>query len=265
MSYFSTYLDGLWAMLALALVLWIVSYYKRDVSIVDSIWSLMFLAGAGVYAFASGAPGLRATLVLVLVSIWALRLSLYITVRNHGKGEDYRYQEMRQRNGPSFVYTSLYRVFGLQALLAWIISIPLLYAVAGDGEPGLVDALALVLWLTGFLFEAGGDFQLARFKSDPDNAGRVMDRGFWRYTRHPNYFGDACVWWAFYLFALSAGGWWTIYAPIIMTLLLLKVSGVAMLERTIAERRPAYRDYIERTNAFFPGPVRTPVSRETSS
>jgi len=262
-SYFGAYLDGLWAMLGLAAIVWGISLFKRDVSIVDSIWSLMFLAGAGVYAWSAGTSGLRGTLVLVLVAIWALRLSFYITVRNHGMGEDYRYRAMRERNGPSFAYTSLYRVFGLQALLAWIISIPLLFAVARQGEPGFMDAAAVLLWLVGFLFEAGGDFQLARFKSDPSNAGKVMDRGFWRYTRHPNYFGDACVWWAFYLFALSAGAWWTVYAPVIMTLLLLKVSGVAMLERTIADRRPAYRDYIERTNAFFPGPSRSPGSQRT--
>jgi steroid 5-alpha reductase family enzyme len=142
----------------------------------------------------------------------------------------------------------------LQALLAWIISVPLLVAIRGGGDPGLLDMAAFALWLLGFVFEAGGDYQLSRFKADPANAGKVMDRGLWRYTRHPNYFGDACVWWAFYLFALAAGGWWTVYAPIMMTLLLLKVSGVALLEKTISDRRPQYANYIRTTNAFFPGP-----------
>lgn len=256
MSYFGAYIDGLWAMLALAALLWVVSYFKNDVSIVDSIWSLMFLVGAGVFAASTTSIGIRGAVVLFLVAVWALRLSLYITVRNHGHGEDYRYQEMRRKNGPSFKYNSLYRVFGLQAVLAWIISIPLLFAIASQSSPGVLDAVAVALWLVGFVFEAGGDYQLSQFKADPDNAGKVMDRGFWRLTRHPNYFGDACIWWAFYLFALAAGAWWTIYAPIIMTLLLLKVSGVAMLERTIGERRPEYSDYIARTNAFIPGPPR---------
>ena len=256
MSYFSTYVDGLWAMLALAALLWLVSYFKNDVSIVDSIWSLMFLVGAGVFAAATGSVGVRGAVVLLLVAAWSLRLSLYITVRNYGNGEDYRYQEMRRKSGPSFAYTSLYRVFGLQAVLAWIISIPLLFAVAAQDTPGILDAIAVAIWLVGFVFEAGGDYQLSRFKADPDNAGKVMDRGFWRLTRHPNYFGDACIWWAFYLFAVSAGAWWTIYAPAIMTFLLLKVSGVAMLERTIGDRRPDYQAYTERTNAFVPGPLR---------
>lgn len=257
---FATYVDGLLAIAAAAIFVWLISLYRKDVSIVDSLWSLMFLIAGSVYAVNAEALGMRGVIVLVLVAIWALRLSLYITVRNHGKGEDYRYREMREKNGAKFTYTSLYRVFGLQGLLAWIISVPLLIAIAGQpsgqSPPGILDLLAVTLWLTGFVFEAGGDYQLTSFKADPKNEGKVMDRGLWRYTRHPNYFGDACIWWAFYLFALSAGGWWTIYAPLLMTFFLLKVSGVAMLERTIGTRRPGYDGYVRRTNAFIPGPPR---------
>ena len=186
----------------------------------------------------------------------ALRLAGYITWRNWGEGEDYRYRQIRQRNQPGFEFKSLYLVFGLQGVLAWIISIPLLVAILHPGEPGGVAYLGVLVWLVGMLFEAVGDYQLARFKADPDNKGKVLDSGLWRYTRHPNYFGNAMIWWGFYLIALSVGGWWTIFAPLLMTFLLLKVSGVVLLEKDIAERRPAYRDYVARTNAFLPGPPR---------
>jgi steroid 5-alpha reductase family enzyme len=145
-------------------------------------------------------------------------------------------------------------VFIFQAVLAWIISLPLHGAVNGTSELGTLDYIGVALWIVGFAFEAGGDWQLARFRRDPANAGKVMDRGFWRYTRHPNYFGDACVWWGFYCIALSAGAWWSIIGPAIMTVLLLKVSGVKLLERDIGQRRPDYAEYIRRTNAFIPGP-----------
>jgi steroid 5-alpha reductase family enzyme len=251
------YIDALLIGLAVAVAGWVLSYAKSDVSIVDSFWSLFFILFAAVYAYGTEQVGLRSIVVLTLIAVWGLRLSLYITVRNHGKREDYRYQAMRAKGGPSFPVTSVYRIFGLQAFLAWLISIPLLLAIAGDRPLGILDYLGVTLWLVGFVFEAGGDFQLSRFLSNDDNKGRVMNRGFWKYTRHPNYFGDACIWWGFYLLALSAGGWWTIYAPIMMTLLLLNVSGVAMLEKTISDRRPKYAQYIRATNAFIPGRPKT--------
>jgi steroid 5-alpha reductase family enzyme len=146
-------------------------------------------------------------------------------------------------------------VFGMQALLAWVISLPLLGGIAGEPHPlGVLDALGVALWLVGWTFESVGDWQLARFKRDPANAGRVMDRGLWRFTRHPNYFGDFCVWWGFYAIALAAGAWWSIVGPMIMSVLLWRVSGVALLERHIGKRRPEYAEYVRRTNAFFPGP-----------
>ena len=236
---------------------WLYSAIRKDVSIVDSLWSLFFLLMATIYALASEPLSARGWLVLVLVAVWAIRLSAYITIRNHGEPEDYRYQTIRANNDPGFWYKSLFIVFLLQSTLAWIISLPLLAAVASTSDLGVLDALAVVVFALGFLFEAGGDYQLARFKSDPDNQGKVLESGLWRYTRHPNYFGDFCIWWSFYLFALAAGAWWAIVAPLLMSVLLLKVSGVAMLEKTIAERRPKYADYIDNTNAFFPGPRQT--------
>jgi steroid 5-alpha reductase family enzyme len=146
------------------------------------------------------------------------------------------------------------QVFFLQAVLAWIISIPLLAASRGDTDVGVIDWLGAMVWVIGFFFEAVGDFQMARFKADPENKGKVLNRGVWRFTRHPNYFGDAAQWWGFYLIALAAGGFWTIYAAGIMTWLLLRVSGVTMLEKTLTQTKPQYEEYIRRTSAFVPMP-----------
>ena len=248
------YATGLAAMLAAAAATWGVSLWLHRVSIVDTLWSLLFALGAFTYAFASGTWSARALLVIVLVTVWALRLSVYITWRNWGHGEDPRYEAIRARNEPNFSFKSLYLVFGLQAVLAWIISLPTLGATLSAAPLTALDAAGSVLWLVGITFEAGGDWQLARFKANPENRGRVMDRGFWRFTRHPNYFGDFCVWWGLYLIAAGGGAWWSLIGPLVMSVLLLKVSGVALLESDIAKRRPEYVDYIKRTNAFFPGP-----------
>jgi steroid 5-alpha reductase family enzyme len=244
---------GLAAMVALGFVTWVVSYVKTDVSIVDSVWSLLIFSGGAVYAAVMPSGGMRATLVLALATLWALRLAVYITWRNWGEAEDHRYQAIRARNQPNFEWKSFYLVFVLQAVLAWIVSLSLFAGVAGVSALGWLDFAGAVIVLFGIAFETAGDWQLARFKRDPASAGRVMDRGLWRYTRHPNYFGEFCVWWGFYLMALAGGGWWTMLSPLLMSVLLLKVSGVTLLEKDIGERRPAYRDYILRTNAFFPG------------
>jgi len=241
------------ALLLVAAVFWLLSLWRNDVSIVDSLWSLMFLLVALVYSITSSNAGPREVLILVLVTLWALRLSVYITWRNHGKPEDYRYQEIRANNEPGFRYKSLYIVFVLQAVLAWVISLPLAGAISGQSDIGFLDYAGVALFLIGMFFESIGDMQLSRFRKDPENAGKVLDTGLWRYTRHPNYFGNFTLWWGFYLLALSAGAWWTVVSPLLMTFLLLKVSGVAMLEKDIGERRPRYQQYIRRTNAFFPG------------
>jgi steroid 5-alpha reductase family enzyme len=239
-----------------AVATWLISLRRRDVSIVDSLWALMIALGGWFYAAAAPATGPREALVLGLAGLWALRLSGHITWRNRGQGEDRRYQAIRARNQPNFEIKSLYLVFGLQAVLAWVVAWPLMAALAGDTPLGWLDALGAGLWLFGIGFEAVADRQLARFKADPGHAGLVMDQGLWRYSRHPNYFGEACVWWGAGLVALAAGGAWTLVSPLLMTVLLLRVSGVALLEKDIGERRPAYRDYIARTSAFFPWPPR---------
>jgi steroid 5-alpha reductase family enzyme len=243
---------ALLVLLALGSATWLLSLPLRNVSIVDSVWSLLIAAAGITYACETSALSLRGWLVLALLAAWALRLAIYITVRNHGHGEDRRYQAIRARNQPNFAFKSLYLVFGLQALLAWVVSLPLMAGIFDMRPLGWPDYLGVVVLLFGGLWESIGDAQLARFKGVADNRGQVMDQGLWRFSRHPNYFGECCVWWGFYLFALSGGGWWAIASPVLMTVLLLRVSGVGLLEKDIGERRPAYRDYVARTNAFFP-------------
>ena len=251
------YLTGLLAVFVLAMFTWLLSLYLHDVSIVDSAWPLMFVAAAVVFVVAAGVTDSRALLVLMLVVLWAVRLFVHLTWRNWGEPEDRRYQAIRAKYSPNFAMKSLFIIFAFQAVLAWIIAMPLWPTLTQHTAFGIWDVLGIALWSSGMLFEVIGDWQLARFKADPANNGKVMDKGLWRYTRHPNYFGECLVWWGFYAFALGSGAWWTIIGPLLITWLLLKFSGVVMLEATIVERRPAYRDYIARTNAFIPGPRRS--------
>ena len=189
--------------------------------------------------------------------MWAIRLAGYLGWRKlREPEEDHRYQAIRRRAGPGFRWSSLWIVFGFQALLAWVVSLPLLPAARDASPLGLLDAAGALLVGIGIVFETVGDAQLARFKADPANRGQVMDRGLWRYTRHPNYFGDFCVWWGLYAVAVAAGGWWSVPGPLLMSVLLLRVSGVTLLEHDIGTRRPGYAEYVRVTNAFFPGPRR---------
>jgi steroid 5-alpha reductase family enzyme len=248
------WLTGLLVLLAAGALTWTVSAVQRNVTIVDTLWPLLFVLAALTYSMEVAEPGPRTTLVLALVAVWGLRLAGYLAWRNLGHAEDRRYAEIRRRNEPNFTLKSLYLIFGFQAVLAWLISLPMLGAIGGAAPVGLLDAAGVTLWFVGLAFEAGGDWQLARFKADPANAGKVMDQGLWRYTRHPNYFGDFCAWWGLYLIALSAGAWWSIAGPLLMSFLLLRFSGVTLLEKDIGERRPKYAEYVRRTNAFIPGP-----------
>lgn len=254
---FALWLHALVALLSLGVAGWLASLALRNVNLVDSLWSLKFLLCAVIYVQLSGpAPTARGLLVLGLVGLWALRLAGYLTLRNWRHAEDRRYAAIRANNSPGFWWKSLYIVFGLQALLAWVVSLPLLGAATSTSPLGWLDALGAALWLLGMVYEAGSDWQLARFKRDAANAGRVLSSGLWAHTRHPNYFGNACIWWGLYLVALQAGAWWSLPGPVLMTLLLLKVSGVALLEKDIAGRRPEYAEYVRRTRAFIPGPRR---------
>lgn len=255
-------LSGLAVIAAAAFITWLASLAKRDVSIVDSMWGVFILLGAVVYALITPDRPARAMLVLALIGAWAVRLSVYITWRNRGHDEDRRYQAIRRRNEPHFAFKSLYLVFGLQALLAWIVSAAPFAAITSDAPLNALDYAGAALFLFGLAYESIADWQLARFKADRRNRGRVMDRGLWRYSRHPNYFGEFLVWWGAWLIAAAAGGWWSIVAPLLMSLLLLRVSGVTLLEQDMHERRPGYIAYRARTNAFLPGPRREEHAHE---
>lgn len=254
MSLLSVYLIGLAGVLGLMTVLWLISLAIKNSSIVDIFWGAGFVLVGWLYYFL--APDgfiVRKFLIAALATIWGLRLSIHIFLRNKGKAEDFRYQKWRKENGAKWWWKSFFQVFLLQGLLMWLISMPLLAAQYYGGVDRLTvfDYMGIVLWAIGFLFEAAGDLQLAQFLKDPANRGTVMRSGVWHYTRHPNYFGDSTQWWGFYLIALAAGGWWTILSPVVMTYLLTKVSGVALLEKTMSTR-PGYREYAEVTSAFIP-------------
>jgi steroid 5-alpha reductase family enzyme len=242
--------------LGLALVAWAIATLKRNVGLVDIFWSLFLLAAAGYFFLQQPTAGARALLVLALVIIWALRLAIHLARRNWSAAEDHRYQAIRARNEPGFTWKSLYLVFALQAMLALVVAAPLYAAIRADSPLGALDISGAVLVAAGILIESVADAQLAAFVADPGNRGRVMDRGLWRYSRHPNYFGEFCVWWGFFLIALATGAWWTLVSPLLMSVLLLRVSGVTLLEKDIGQRRPGYAEYATRTNAFFPGPRR---------
>jgi steroid 5-alpha reductase family enzyme len=244
---------------AFATVLWLVSLVLRDSSIVDSFWGIGFVAIALIVAAA--APGNlapRAWLLGVLVAVWGLRLSHYIFWRNKGRGEDYRYRKWRDEARDAWWWRSYFKVFLLQGVVMWIVAAPVVAVISAGAQPALgwVDALGAAVWAIGFCFEAGGDWQLARFRADPANKGRVFTRGVWRYTRHPNYFGDASIWWGHFLVAAASGAWWTVFSPMLMTYLLVRVSGVSLLESALRDSKPGYREYIETTSAFFPLPPR---------
>lgn len=240
-------------------LLWLWSLMLRNASIVDPFWGCGFILIACTTALMTETMSWRGGLILLLTVVWGARLSLYLLWRNWGHGEDHRYAAMRAYHGARFWWVSLGTVFLLQAVVAWLVSLPVQWTIAvGPSTPfGWLDAAGLLLWGIGMFFEVVGDWQLARFRADPGNAQAVMDRGLWRYTRHPNYFGECCLWWGFYLLAAAAGFAWTIISPLLMTWLLLKISGVSLLERTITTRRPEYAAYQQRTSAFFPWPPQT--------
>ena len=246
------------------ITLWLVSLWLKDASIVDIFWGFGFVVVAWVSTLCAASPGPLAWLTTLLVTVWGVRLAGYLAWRNLGHGEDKRYAEMREKPGRNFALFSLVVVFGLQGTIMWIVSLPLQILPTLEGSFSPLTSLGLLLWAIGLAFEAIGDFQLSRFKSTPDNKGKVLDQGLWHYTRHPNYFGDFVVWWGYYILALSAGGsaWWTAIGPALMTFCLLYFSGVAHLEQRIKNRRPEYADYIRRTSAFFPWP---PATKQASA
>jgi len=239
----------------LMLCAWVVSLIRGKVCVVDSFWGLGFIIAVWT-AHAAGPATARSLLVALLVTIWALRLTIHITRRNWGQPEDRRYQAMRDYRGPGFWWISLFTVFLLQAVILWIVALaPQLAQLAPRPEHlTWLDALGMLIFAVGLGFEAVGDFQMQRFRQDPANRGQVMDQGLWAYTRHPNYFGESLVWWGIFCIALATPYWWAAWvSPVLITVLLLKVSGVTMAEQDIDQRRPAYAIYKRKVNAFIPG------------
>jgi len=256
-------LVALWPTLALLLALttglWLVSLRARDASIIDIFWGPGFAVAAWWTLWTRGEPTARALLLATLVTLWGLRLGIHLARRNLGHGEDARYRAIREGWGPTFPLASLAIVFWLQGILIAIVALPVEVGIAraSAAPPGWADAVGLAMFVAGLLCEAVADLQLARFKRDPASKGRVLDAGLWRYSRHPNYFGNFLLWWGLGVLGCASGApLWTLAGPAVMSWLLVRVSGVALLERTIHERRPAYREYIRRTSAFIPWPPR---------
>lgn len=260
MSVWLVWLAGAAAVAVVMLATWVVSTRRRDVSLVDRVWGLAFIVAAVVYAaLGDGAPH-RTALVLTVVVVWGMRLSLYLTWRSWGQGEDRRYRALRQRAGAGFASRSLVSVFGVQTVAVAVISLPVAAALSRAG-PGWhpLDVVGAVVAGIGIVYETVADAQLSRFLRDPANRGRVMDQGLWRYSRHPNYFGEVLVWWGLLLPALATGAWRAVLGPALLTVLILRVSGVSLTDRMMADprhKRAGYDDYVRRTNAFLPGPIR---------
>lgn len=240
--------------LVLSVALWLVSLRLGDASIVDIFWGIGFAIASWTAHVVGGVDSARGWLVCGMVTVWGLRLAAHLARRNLGHGEDRRYRAMREKHGGRFPLVSLGTVFVFQAVLLWVVSWPaqFVHVSGGRSSIGWLDALGMFMWAVGLAFEWVADVQLARFKASPANRRAVMDLGLWRYSRHPNYFGNFLLWWGIGVMALAAGGWWTLAGPALLTFLLLRVSGVSLLESTITERRPGYREYMRRTSAFVP-------------
>lgn len=255
MTFLEIYLQGLLLIVVFVTFAWMLSVYLKNASIVDIFWGLSFVLVSGFYFIVT--PGLtnRKIIIMALVAIWGLRLSIHILLRNMGKPEDYRYQEFRKNYGEKrYWWFSYFQVFLLQGTLVWLISAPLLAVnyYSANSSFGILDVLGILIWLVGFTFEAGGDWQLVRFKNNPANKGKLLTTGFWKYTRHPNYFGDAAVWWGFAVLSIASGCYLPVLSSVLMTWLIIKVSGVSMLERTMKNTKPGFEDYVKKTSPFFP-------------
>jgi steroid 5-alpha reductase family enzyme len=254
MTYFQIYFLGLAVIMSMMTILWLISIRIKNVSIVDLFWGFGFVLSGVFYFLNTEGLEIRKILLMTLVSLWGLRLSVYLAWRNHGKGEDFRYRKFRKDYGEHrYWWISFFQTFLLQGVLMWLISAPILGAQFYPGNKlGIFDFIGVFIWVIGFVFEAGGDIQLARFKANPANKGKVLNTGFWHYTRHPNYFGDAAAWFGYGFICLSAGSYIPVLGSVLMTALIIKVSGVALLEKTLNETKPGYNEYVEKTSAFIP-------------
>ena len=260
-------LGTLLAAVLLQLVTFAIGLRLGRLSVVDVTWggSFALIAVVGwLLSVGDDASGWRRALIVVLTVVWGLRLAVHIGLRQRGAPEDPRYTELMSKATGHPKWAALRSVFVLQAVVAWFISLPLQVALVDRGGLGPLAWIGVAVWAVGFFFEAVGDGQLERFKRDPDSQGQVMDRGLWRYTRHPNYFGDACVWWGLFLLGADAGwAWWTLLSPLLMTWFLAAKTGKPLMEKQLSRSRPGYADYVARTSGFVPLPPKrnTPSSK----
>jgi steroid 5-alpha reductase family enzyme len=255
MSFLHVYLQGFLIIMLIMTLLWVVSVIIKNVSIVDLFWGLGFVFVSIFYFLNTDGYSTRKIILILLVTIWGLRLSIYLAWRNIGKGEDFRYRQFRKKYGEKrYWWISFFQTFLLQGILMWLISVPLLAAQYYNlnNSLGILDYVGIILWIIGLFFETTGDIQLARFKADPANKGKVLNTGLWRFTRHPNYFGDSAVWWGYGFICLASGSYLPVLGSVLMTALIIKVSGVALLEKSLTDQKPQYKEYIEKTSAFLP-------------
>ena len=255
---------GLAAIVILFTVLWVVSLRLENSSIADVAWGPGILVIGLTYYFTSDGVPLRAQLTLALLAIWALRLATHLGIRIRLQGEDFRYVKWRDQYENHWWWVSYFKVFLLQAVIAWIVSLPIYFAIVSVGPPslGMFDYLGVLLFVSGLIVESVADEQLRRFRANRANRGKVLDAGLWRYTRHPNYFGEALLWWGLGVIGFATGGVPGLLGPALLTYLLIYVSGVAMLEQTLIEK-PGYIHYVGRTPAFLPLPPHVRVQLMT--
>ena len=234
---------------------WLLSLLRKDMSIVDLFWGLGFIAVTLHFSYRLDDLQPKQFLVSYLVILWGLRLAFHIFFRNLGKGEDPRYQAFRADWKENTWWLSFFKVFMLQGGLMLIISLSIINVMLDSGDYlSKINQFGIAIWVIGWIFETVADYQLLRFKKNPANKGRVMNQGLWRYSRHPNYFGEVCVWWGMFLISIGSGYWFiSILSPLLITFLLLKVSGVTLLEKRY-EGNDKYAEYKRKTSTFFPLP-----------
>ncbi len=232
---------------------WLFSLYKKDMSVVDGFWGLGFIAVTLHWFTRLEDIEPRQFIITYLIVLWGMRLAIYIFYRSRGKAEDPRYVAFRDDWKEKTWYISYFKVFLLQGALQMVIVLPILVVMHDAGTtPGTADLVGILIWTFGFIFETAADLQMLRFKQNPANKGKVMDKGLWYYSRHPNYFGEVCVWWGIFIISLGSGLWYlSVLSPILITYMLLKVSGITMLEKRY-EGNDAYSIYKQTTSPFFP-------------
>lgn len=255
MSFFHIYIEGLLVVVIFFTLIWVISVYLKDASIVDIFWGAGFILVSAFYFLITETFYARKFIMIAMVLIWGLRLSVHIMWRNMGKEEDFRYRKFRKKYGMRrYWWFSYFQVFLLQGFVLWLVSAPLLAVqyFTEDGILGIIDYVAVGVWLIGFLWESIADWQLLQFKSKSENEGKIMKTGLWKYSRHPNYFGDVLVWWGFGLLSVAAGSYIPLLSSVLMTYILIKVSGISMLEKTLLQTKPGYSEYIKTTSAIIP-------------